>query len=94
MKAMNFTLRTLVLYWIGEWVGRRSGLYTVVVKQTLLLLPGIEPPVVQPAATHFATELLWLPPTRTIANLKDFRTRDPVSSDPKDRHMGSMKKQF
>jgi hypothetical protein len=42
-------------HWIGDWVGCRAGLDTVV--KSSQPLTGLEPPIIQPVAQWYTTEL-------------------------------------
>jgi hypothetical protein len=55
----RFTPRERVpcIHWIGGWVGLRAGLDAVVKKKISRPLPGLEPPIIQPVAQRYTTEL-------------------------------------
>jgi hypothetical protein len=62
--VFSFTPRSLypqervpATHWIGGWVGSRAGLDAVLKRKISLLLPGLEPPTIQPVAQRYTTEL-------------------------------------
>jgi hypothetical protein len=46
--------------WIGGWVGLRAGVEYGGGEKNSQLLPGLEPPIIQPVAQRYTTELSWL----------------------------------
>jgi hypothetical protein len=57
-------------HWIGGWVSLRVGLDAVVKKTNSQPLPGLEPPIIQPVAQRYTTELSWLHENRLCGVLK------------------------
>jgi hypothetical protein len=45
-------------HWIGGWVGLRAGVDVVAKRKNSQPLPGLEPPIIQPVAQRYTTELL------------------------------------
>jgi hypothetical protein len=49
-------------HWIGGWVSPRTGMDAVARKKILHPLPELEPPIIQPVAQRYTTELSRLLP--------------------------------